>query len=62
MVPYAGSQEMQASSMNVNLCSNHELCEGRPSQFKLTKGFTAKESVKGHMVSSLSHTLKAHLF
>jgi len=53
---------MQASSMNVNLCSNHELCEGRPSQFKLTKGFTAKESVKGHMVSSLSHTLKAHLF
>ncbi|XP_027936844.1 RNA demethylase ALKBH10B-like [Vigna unguiculata] len=47
----SGSQEMQASSMNVNLCSNHELCEGRPSQFKLTKGFTAKESVKGHMVN-----------
>ncbi|KAK7277677.1 hypothetical protein RJT34_22692 [Clitoria ternatea] len=47
----SGSQEMQASSMNVNLCSNHEECEGRSSQFKLTKGFTAKESVKGHMVN-----------
>ncbi|TKY52587.1 oxidoreductase protein [Spatholobus suberectus] len=47
----SGSQEMQASSMNVNICSNHEECEGRSSQFKLTKGFTAKESVKGHMVN-----------
>ncbi|XP_061356250.1 RNA demethylase ALKBH10B [Gastrolobium bilobum] len=47
----SGSQEMQASSMNINICSNHEECEGRSSQFKLTKGFTAKESVKGHMVN-----------
>ncbi|KAG4981852.1 hypothetical protein JHK82_026719 [Glycine max] len=45
----SGSQEMQASPTNVNICSNHEECEGRSSQFKLTKGFTAKESVKGHM-------------
>jgi len=48
----AGSQENQANSMNINICSNHEECEGRASQFKLTKGFTAKESVKGHMASS----------
>ncbi|XP_027366017.1 RNA demethylase ALKBH10B-like isoform X3 [Abrus precatorius] len=47
----SGSQEMHASSMNINICSNHEECEGRSSQFKLTKGFTAKESVKGHMVN-----------
>ncbi|KAK7355782.1 hypothetical protein VNO80_15044 [Phaseolus coccineus] len=47
----SGSQETQASPMNVNICSNHEDCEGRSSQFKLTKGFTAKESVKGHMVN-----------
>jgi hypothetical protein len=37
--------------MNIDICSNHEECEERPSQFKLTKGFTAKESVKGHMAS-----------
>ncbi|CAJ1969185.1 unnamed protein product [Sphenostylis stenocarpa] len=47
----SGSQEMQASPMNASICSNHEDCEGRSSQFKLTKGFTAKESVKGHMVN-----------
>ncbi|XP_057424275.1 RNA demethylase ALKBH10B [Lotus japonicus] len=47
----SGSQENQANSMNINICSNHEECEGRSSQFKLTKGFTAKESVKGHMVN-----------
>ncbi|RDX66490.1 hypothetical protein CR513_54731 [Mucuna pruriens] len=45
----SGSQEMHASSMNANICTNHEECEGRSTQFKLTKGFTAKESVKGHM-------------
>lgn len=38
--------------MNIDICSNHEECEGRSSQFKLTKGFAAKESVKGHMASS----------
>jgi len=48
--------------MNVNICSNHEDCEGRSSQFKLTKGFTAKESVKGHMASSLCHKLKTLSF
>jgi len=53
---------MQASPMNVNICSNHEDCEGRSSQFKLTKGFSAKESVKGHMASSICQKLKAHSF
>ncbi|KAG5055252.1 hypothetical protein AAZX31_03G131900 [Glycine max] len=47
----SGSQEMQPNVMNTNICSNHEECEGRSSQIKLTKGFTAKESVKGHMVN-----------
>ncbi|TKY62489.1 oxidoreductase protein [Spatholobus suberectus] len=47
----SGSQEMQPSVMKNNICSNHEECEGRSSQIKLTKGFTAKESVKGHMVN-----------
>ncbi|KAE9618453.1 putative oxoglutarate/iron-dependent dioxygenase, alpha-ketoglutarate-dependent dioxygenase AlkB [Lupinus albus] len=47
----SGSQEMQVNSMNINICSNHEECEGRSSQIKLTKGFTAKESIKGHMVN-----------
>ena len=58
----AGSQEMQASPMNVNICSNHEECEGRSSQFKLTKGFAAKESVKGHMASSFFQKLNLHSF
>lgn len=49
----AGSQENQDNSMNIDICSNHEECEGRSSQFKLTKGFSAKESVKGHMASYL---------
>ncbi|CAL5208972.1 unnamed protein product [Lathyrus oleraceus] len=47
----SGSLENQTSSMNSDICSNHEECEGRASQFKLTKGFSAKESVKGHMVN-----------
>ncbi|XP_019428883.1 PREDICTED: uncharacterized protein LOC109336627 [Lupinus angustifolius] len=47
----SGTLEMQANSININICSNHEECEGRSSQIKLTKGFTAKESIKGHMVN-----------
>ncbi|XP_054803216.1 RNA demethylase ALKBH10B-like [Prosopis cineraria] len=47
----SGSQEMQASLMNSSICFNHEECEGRNAQIKLTKGFSAKESVKGHMVN-----------
>lgn len=43
------------NSVNVEICSNHDDCEGRRAQIKLTKGFSAKESVKGHMVSSFFH-------
>ncbi|XP_015891553.2 RNA demethylase ALKBH10B [Ziziphus jujuba] len=47
----SGSQEVQADSTNVEICSNHEDCEARRDQIKLTKGFSAKEPVKGHMVN-----------
>ncbi|KAL4304735.1 hypothetical protein HN51_038868 [Arachis hypogaea] len=47
----SGSQEMHPSLTNISICSNHEECEGRSSLIKLTKGFQAKESVKGHMVN-----------
>ena len=41
-----------ASESNDGICANHEDCSARPSQIKLTKGFTAKEHVKGHTASS----------
>lgn len=41
----AGSQELQI------LCSNHDECEARQAQIKMTKGFVAKEPVKGQMAS-----------
>lgn len=48
----SGSQEVQpASESNDGICANHEDCSARPSQIKLTKGFTAKEHVKGHTVN-----------
>ncbi|KAH1108121.1 hypothetical protein J1N35_011889 [Gossypium stocksii] len=47
----SGSQEIQHVEENINICSNHEECDARPSQIKLTKGFSAKEHVKGHMVN-----------
>ncbi|KAJ7977456.1 2OG-Fe(II) oxygenase family oxidoreductase [Quillaja saponaria] len=47
----SGSQEMQVTLANIKICSNHEQCEARTSQIKLTKGFAAKELVKGHMVN-----------
>ncbi|XVE73193.1 hypothetical protein DITRI_Ditri11bG0097700 [Diplodiscus trichospermus] len=47
----SGSQEVQHVEENINICSNHEECDARPSQIKLTKGFSAKEHVKGHMVN-----------
>ncbi|XP_039030841.1 RNA demethylase ALKBH10B-like [Hibiscus syriacus] len=47
----SGSQEVQHVDGNIYICSNHEECEARPSQIKLTKGFSAKEHVKGHMVN-----------
>lgn len=47
----AGSQEVQPFSEHVEICSNHEQCEERRAQIKMTKGFVAKEPVKGHMAS-----------
>ncbi|KAL2510630.1 oxidoreductase [Abeliophyllum distichum] len=46
-----GSQEVQPLLEHVNICSNHEECEARREQIKMTKGFLAKEPVKGHMVN-----------
>ncbi|CAN1352723.1 RNA demethylase ALKBH10B [Linum perenne] len=34
-----------------DICTNHQECDARPTQIKLTKGFSAKEHVKGHMVN-----------
>ncbi|KAL1558489.1 RNA demethylase ALKBH10B-like isoform X2 [Salvia divinorum] len=46
-----GSHEVQPFSEPVDICSNHEQCEARQAQIKMTKGFVAKEPVKGHMVN-----------
>ncbi|KAE8692097.1 Oxidoreductase [Hibiscus syriacus] len=47
----SGSQEIQHVEENIDICSNHEECDARASRIKLTKGFSAKEHVKGHMVN-----------
>ncbi|KAL6968378.1 hypothetical protein U1Q18_034178 [Sarracenia purpurea var. burkii] len=46
-----GSQEVQPTSENAELCCNHEDCDARRALIKITKGFVAKEPVKGHMVN-----------
>ncbi|XP_059660534.1 RNA demethylase ALKBH10B-like [Cornus florida] len=46
-----GSQEVHPILENIEICSNHEDCEARRAQIKMTKGFVAKEPVKGHMVN-----------
>lgn len=48
---------MQADSANDEICSNHEDCEARRDQIKLTKGFSAKEPVKGHKASFIFNIL-----
>jgi len=47
------SQEVKPASeiINDDMCANHEDGGVRPSQIKLTKGFTAKEHAKGHTVN-----------
>jgi len=37
---------------HIDICDNHEECAGPRDQIKMTKGFVAKESVRGHMASS----------
>nr|XP_043637264.1 RNA demethylase ALKBH10B-like [Erigeron canadensis] len=46
-----GSEEVQPLVENAKICSNQEDCEAWRAQIKMTKGFMAKESVKGHMVN-----------
>lgn len=49
---------MQGSNENgEEICSNHEDCNARPTQIKLTKGFTAKEQMKGHTASAFFRNL-----
>ncbi|XP_065861197.1 RNA demethylase ALKBH10B-like isoform X2 [Euphorbia lathyris] len=55
----SGSQEVQPSSEDINICLTHEDCDARPGQIKLAKGFSAKEHVKGHMVNVVKG-LKIH--
>ncbi|KAK2649191.1 hypothetical protein Ddye_016680 [Dipteronia dyeriana] len=56
----SGSQEVQPANENVEICSNHEDCDARRSQIKLTKGFSAKEQVKGHMQVNVVKGLKLY--
>ncbi|XP_071738271.1 RNA demethylase ALKBH10B-like [Rutidosis leptorrhynchoides] len=46
-----GSKDVQMLVENNNICSNQEDLEARKAQIQLTKGFIAKESVRGHMVN-----------
>ncbi|KAJ8549070.1 hypothetical protein K7X08_032777 [Anisodus acutangulus] len=46
-----GSQEAHTFPDSDEFCTNHENCEARHDQIKITKGFVSKEPVKGHMVN-----------
>ncbi|CAO2816215.1 unnamed protein product [Amaranthus hypochondriacus] len=46
-----GAHEVQTTLDHIEICDNHEDCAARRDQIKLTKGFVAKEPVKGHMVN-----------
>ncbi|CAN4091475.1 unnamed protein product [Withania somnifera] len=46
-----GSQEVVHFLDSDEFCTNHENCEARHDQIKMTKGFVSKEPVKGHMVN-----------
>lgn len=46
-----GSHEVQTALDHTEICDNHEECAGRREQIKMTKGFVAKEPVRGHMVN-----------
>ncbi|XP_076884559.1 RNA demethylase ALKBH10B-like [Bidens hawaiensis] len=47
----AGLQEVDTPVESIEICSNEEDWEARRAEIKMTKGFIAKESVKGHMVN-----------
>ncbi|XP_042422139.1 RNA demethylase ALKBH10B-like [Zingiber officinale] len=46
-----GSQEEQGLVEEVKVCADLGVCLVRPERIKISKGFVAKESVKGHMVN-----------
>ncbi|XP_042471807.1 RNA demethylase ALKBH10B-like [Zingiber officinale] len=46
-----GSQEEHASVQKVHICADHGDCFVCPERIKISKGFMAKELVKGHMVN-----------
>ncbi|KAL8160652.1 hypothetical protein V2J09_002189 [Rumex salicifolius] len=48
-----GSQEMQINVEYREMCDNHEECGSRRELIKLTKGFIAKEPMRGHMAKRL---------
>lgn len=43
---------MVVEQESTEICSNQQDWEARRAEIKMTKGFVAKESVKGHMASS----------
>ncbi|CAO2839689.1 unnamed protein product [Amaranthus hypochondriacus] len=47
----SGSHEVRESIDHIEICDSHEDCNARREEIKLTKGFVAKEPVKGHMVN-----------
>ncbi|VAH18982.1 unnamed protein product [Triticum turgidum subsp. durum] len=48
-----GSQGGHSLPESYPICSDHDECIARPERIKIQKGFMAKESVKGHMASSI---------
>ncbi|KAG6505302.1 hypothetical protein ZIOFF_037657 [Zingiber officinale] len=53
-----GSQEELGSVVEVNVCTERGDCLApRPERIKISKGFVAKEAVKGHMASSILTSL-----
>ncbi|KAI4304510.1 hypothetical protein MLD38_040006 [Melastoma candidum] len=47
----SGSHEAHPVPEKAEICARHDECEGRAARIRLTKGFVAKEPVKGHMVN-----------
>ncbi|KAK1426686.1 hypothetical protein QVD17_15364 [Tagetes erecta] len=47
----SGSHDAHSGVESIEICSNQEDWEARRAEMKITKGFAAKESVKGHMVN-----------
>ncbi|GAB2281366.1 hypothetical protein Dimus_015962 [Dionaea muscipula] len=48
---YSGTQGVHAIPEHIEICDDHDDCGTRRERIKMTKGFVAKEPVKGHMVN-----------